>query len=102
MGPLGTARRSRRAWPYALIGLTIVGILVFYEAQAEPERGTGEGLFPGAGDAIAGRTVLAAAGISPGVMKPFVVLVEHGGPTGPVVTTLRRTPGVAGAVAPTG
>ncbi len=92
---------TKRPWPYALIGLTIVGILVFYGLKLNPSEAQVKDL-PGAGDAIAGRTVLAAAGISPGVMKPFVVLVEHGGPTGPVVTTLRRTPGVAGAVAPTG
>ena len=35
--------------------------------------------FPGTGTAIAGRQMLADAGISPGVMKPFIVLVEHGG-----------------------
>ena len=35
--------------------------------------------FPGTGTAIAGRAQLAAAGISPGVMKPLDVLVENGG-----------------------
>ena len=75
---------TKRPWPYALVGLTIVGILVFYGFKLNPSEAQVKDL-PGAGDAIAGRTVLAAAGISPGVMKPFVVLVENGGATGPVV-----------------
>ena len=33
---------------------------------------------PGTGDAIVGRDALAAPASAPGVMKPFVVLVEHG------------------------
>src|SRR5438105_828137 len=35
-----------------------------------------------------------------GMMKPFVVLVEHGADPGPVAAKLRATPGIAGAVAP--
>ena len=52
-------------------------VLVLSGAAAEPERGQAKDL-PGKGDAIVGRAALADAGISPGVMKPFVVLVEHG------------------------
>jgi len=56
--------------------------------------------FPGTGTAIAGRDQLAAAGISPGVMKPFDVLVENGGYPQRVVQKLRGVPGLVGATAP--
>jgi RND superfamily putative drug exporter len=57
---------------------------------------------PGSGDAIVGRDALAAAGISPGVFKPFDVLVEHGAAPDPIAAKLRATPGIVGAIAPTG
>jgi len=56
--------------------------------------------FPGAGDAIAGRGQLAVAGITPGVMKPFDVLVEGGADAAPIAAKLRTVPGIAGAAAP--
>ena len=56
--------------------------------------------FPGTGTAVAGRNQLAAAGISPGVMKPLDVLVEHGGNAQQVAARLRTVPGVVGATAP--
>ncbi len=58
--------------------------------------------YPGSGNAIQGRDALARADISPGVMKPYVALVENGGPnaTREVVSALKGTPGVAAAVAP--
>jgi putative drug exporter of the RND superfamily len=90
---------TRRPWPIALIGFTIVGLLVFCGLQLNPNEAQVKDM-PGSGDAIAGRTVLAAAGISPGVMKPFDVLVEHGASTAPIVAALRSTPGIAGVVAP--
>ena len=34
---------------------------------------------PGDGDAFDGREALTAAGISPGVIKPFIVLAENRG-----------------------
>ena len=55
---------------------------------------------PGGGDAIAGRDALAAAGISPGVMKPFDVLVENGADPAAIAAKLRDVPGVVGAAAP--
>jgi len=58
--------------------------------------------FPGTGTAIAGRQMLADAGISPGVMKPFVVLVEHGGNPQAIAAKVATVPGVIGAAAPTG
>lgn len=56
--------------------------------------------FPGTGSAIAARDQLAAAGISPGVMKPLNVLVENGGDAEQVAAKLSAVPGVVGATAP--
>jgi RND superfamily putative drug exporter len=44
--------------------------------------------------------MLADAHISPGVMKPLNVLVEHGGDAQQVAAKLRSVPGVVGATAP--
>jgi RND superfamily putative drug exporter len=89
----------RRPLPIALAGLAIVGVLVFYGLQLNPNEAQLKN-FPGSGDAIAGRQMLADAGISPGVMKPLVVLVENGGNADAVADKLRSVPDVAGAVAP--
>jgi len=89
----------RRPVPVAAVGLAAVGLLLYSGLQLNPSEAQAKDL-PGTGDAIAGRTALADAGISPGVMKPFVVLVEHGAKPGPVAAKLRATPGIAGAVAP--
>jgi RND superfamily putative drug exporter len=89
----------RRPVPVAAVGLAIVGLLVYSGVQLNPSEAQVKD-FPGKGDAIDGRAALADAGISAGVMKPFVVLVEDGAPRGPIVAKLRATPGVAGAVAP--
>ncbi|HEY6053053.1 MAG TPA: MMPL family transporter, partial [Gaiellaceae bacterium] len=90
----------RRPVPVAAVGLAIVGLLVYSGLQLNPSEAQVKD-FPGKGDAIAGRAALAGAGISAGVMKPFVVLVENGAPREPIVAKLARTPGVAAAVAPT-
>jgi RND superfamily putative drug exporter len=89
----------RRPVPVAAVGLAIVGVLVFYGVQLNPSEAQAKD-FPGKGDAIAGRTALADAGISAGVYKPFVVLVEDGAKTAPVVAKLNAVPGIAAAVAP--
>ncbi|MEN3343198.1 MAG: putative drug exporter of the superfamily [Actinomycetota bacterium] len=89
----------RRPIPVAAIGLAIVAVLVYSGLQLNPSEAQAKD-FPGSGDAIAGRGALAQAGISPGVMAPFVVLVEGGARRGPIVAKLRATPGVAAAVAP--
>jgi putative drug exporter of the RND superfamily len=100
-GPWGRWARFvlRRPGATASAGLVIVGLLA----------GLGTGLnaneaqlknFPGTGTAIAGRQMLADAGITPGVMKPLDVLVEHGGNASRVAARLRTVPGVAGAAAP--
>ena len=89
----------RRPVPVAAVGLAIVAALVYYGVQLNPSEAQAKD-FPGRGDAIDGRAALAAAGISAGVMKPFVVLVENGADRAPIVARIRRTPGVAAAVAP--
>jgi len=45
--------------------------------------------------------MLADAHITPGVMKPLNVLVEHGGDAQQVAAKLATVPGVVGAIAPT-
>jgi RND superfamily putative drug exporter len=89
----------RRPVPVATAGLVIVGVLVYYGVHLNPSEPQVKA-YPGSGDAISGRAALASAGISPGVMKPFVVLVEHGRSPQTIVLKLRDTKGVAAAVAP--
>jgi RND superfamily putative drug exporter len=89
----------RRPIPVATVGLVIVAALVYSGLHLNPSEAQLKD-FPGRGDAIDGRAALAGAGISAGVMKPFVVLVENGASPKPVVAKLQGTPGVAAAVAP--
>ncbi len=89
----------RRPWPVAIAGLAVVGVLVFFGFQMNPSEAQAKDL-PGSGDAIAGRSALQQAGISPGVMKPFDVLVERGADPAPIAAKLRAVQGVDGAVAP--
>src|SRR6266850_6723692 len=89
----------RRPWPVAIVGLTIVGVLVAFGTQLNPNESQLKN-FPGHGTAIAGRQMLADAGLSPGVMKPFDVLVENGGNAQAVAAKLSKVQGMAGAVAP--
>jgi putative drug exporter of the RND superfamily len=102
-GPWGRWARfvMRRPIPVAAVGLAIVGVLVFYGVQLNPSEAQAKDL-PGSGDAIVGRDALTAAGITPGVIKPFNVLVEHGAAVPPIVAKLRATSGVSAVVAPTG
>jgi len=89
----------RRPWPVAIAGFAIVGVLVYSGLQLNPAEAQLKD-FPGSGDAINGRAALASAGISPGVMKPFNVLVENGAQPGPIAARLNTTPGIVAAVAP--
>ena len=89
----------RRPWPVAIVGLVVVGVLAGLGTQLNPNEAQLKN-FPGTGTAIAGRQQLAAAGISAGVMKPFDVLVEHGGNAQAIATRLRSVPGLVGATAP--
>jgi putative drug exporter of the RND superfamily len=102
-GPWGRWARlvMRRPWAVAVAGVAIVGVLVFFGVQMNPSEAQAKDM-PGSGDAIIGRDALSSAGISPGVIKPFDVLVENGANPAPIVAKLRATPGIAGAVAPTG
>lgn len=91
----------RRPIPVAAAGIAIVVLLLVPGSQLNPSEALAKDL-PGKGDAVDGRRVLGEAGVSPGVFKPFVVLVEHGTPAtvASVVSRLGATPGVAGAAAP--
>jgi putative drug exporter of the RND superfamily len=92
----------RRPAVVAAAGLAIVVLLLIPASKLNPSEAQAKDL-PGKGDAFAGRAALAGAGISAGVMKPFVVLVEHGAQPQvlrTIVTRLQQTPGIAGAAAP--
>jgi RND superfamily putative drug exporter len=92
----------RRPLVIAGVGTAICAALLYYGFQLNPSEAQVKDL-PGAGDAIAGRQALDAAGISPGVMKPFQILVEGGATPAKlksVVSMVAATPGVAGAAAP--
>ena len=100
LGPLG-AVRDPAAGAVAIVGLAIVGVLVGFGTQLNPNEAQLKN-FPGTGTAIAGRQMLADAGISPGVMKPFDVLVENGGNAQAVAAKLSKVQGIAGAVGAAG
>jgi hypothetical protein len=69
-------------------GLIVVAVLPGLGTQLNPSEAPLKN-FPGTGTAVAGRQMLADARISPGVMKPFDVLVEHGGDAHFVAAKLR-------------
>jgi RND superfamily putative drug exporter len=89
----------RRPWAVAIVGIAIVAVLAGIGTQLNPNESQLKN-FPGNGTAIAGRQMLADAHISPGVMKPFIVLVEHGGNAQAVAAKVRHVNGVVGATAP--
>ncbi len=92
----------RRPIPVAVTGLAIVAVLLFYGVQLNPSEAQAKDL-PGGGDAVNGRAALTAAGITPGVYKPFEILVEgSGAPTvaGRVVNAVESRPGIVGASIP--
>jgi RND superfamily putative drug exporter len=91
----------RRPAAVAAIGLVVVAVLAGLATQLNPTEAQLKN-FPGTGSAIAARDQLAAAGISPGVMKPLDVLVENGGDAKQVAAKLSSVPGVVGATAPPG
>jgi putative drug exporter of the RND superfamily len=90
----------RRPWPVAAVGTAIVAVLLFYGLQLNPSEAQAKD-FPGKGDAIAGRQALADAGISPGAIKPFVILTPVS-EVGEVVSRVQSVRGVEGAAAPAG
>src|SRR5947207_8862681 len=92
----------RRPVLIAGIGLAIVALLLIPASKLNPAQAQAKD-FPGSGDAFAGRDALYAAGISGGVIEPYVVLVENGANQGDLNVLVRRlddTPGVSAAVAP--
>ena len=89
----------RRPIAVAAVGVAIVAVLAGLGTQLNANEAQLK-YFPGSGTAIAARDQLAAAGISPGVMKPLNVLIEHGGNAQQVAAKLRAVPGVLGATAP--
>src|SRR5213079_146522 len=91
----------RRPWAVAAVGMAIVAVLVVLGIQLNPNESQLKN-FPGTGTAIAGRSMLAHAGFSPGVMKPFVTLVENGGNAQAIAAKERTVPGIVGATVPPG
>lgn len=91
----------RRPAAVAGVGIVLVVTLAGIGTQLNASE-TQLKNFPGTGTAIAGRQMLADAGISPGVMKPLNVLVEHGGDAKQIATKMRAVNGVIAASAPAG
>jgi RND superfamily putative drug exporter len=89
----------RRPVAVASVGVVLVMALAGVGTQLKVSE-TELSNFPGTGTAIAGRQMLADAGISPGVMKPLNVLVENGGDAEAIAAKMRGVKGVVGAVAP--
>src|SRR5262245_3972878 len=89
----------RNPWPVAIVGLLVAGTLAAIGLQLNPNESQLKN-FPGSGTAIAGRQMLADSGITPGVMKPFVVLVEHGADPRAVAARVSKVSGVESAAAP--
>jgi putative drug exporter of the RND superfamily len=89
----------RRPVAVAGVGLVVVVALAGLGTQLKPSEAQLKD-FPGTGTAIAGRQMLADAHITPGVMKPLNVLVEHGGDPKQVAARLGAVSGVVGATAP--
>jgi RND superfamily putative drug exporter len=88
----------RRPVAVAAVGTAIVALLVGVGVQMNPAEAQVKDL-PGKGDAISGRDALAAAGISAGAIKPFVVLTRPEEAEA-VAARLRTVEGIAGAAAP--
>ncbi len=86
------------------IGVAIVALLLIPGVQLNPSEAQAKDQ-AGKGDAVTGLEALDRAGISAGVLKPFVVLGEHcctPQAAATIVGTLDHTPGIAGAAAPPG
>jgi RND superfamily putative drug exporter len=88
----------RRPLPVAAVGAVIVGVLLALGSQLNPSEAQAKD-FPGKGDAITGRNVLAASGFTAGVMKPFIVLASANDAS-KVVQSLQGVDGIVGVTAP--
>src|SRR5215813_1218231 len=94
----------RRPIAIGAIGLVIVALLLVPAFNLNPAEAQAKDL-AGAktADAVVGFNELTRSGISPGVTKPFVVLVERSPGRQAVQTVVKRleaTPGISGAAAP--
>jgi len=92
----------RRPVPVALAGTAIVAVLLFFGVQLNPADAKAEDL-PGGGTAHTGAQVLTDAGITPGVHKPFQIVVEGGASPEQLDAIAERVgevEGIAGAAAP--
>src|SRR3954453_7102084 len=89
----------KRPVAIAAVGVLIVAALAGLGTQLNTNEAQLKN-FPGTGTAIVARDQLAAAGISPGVMKPLNVLVAKGGNADEIAAKLRAVPGIAGATTP--
>jgi RND superfamily putative drug exporter len=94
----------RHSWLTAGIGVVIVAALMVPAIQLNPSEAKAADLAGAASDdAVVGLQRLSDAGISHGVLKPFVVLIENNGSRAAAVDVAERlstTEGMAGAAAP--
>src|SRR5262249_1818378 len=94
----------RRPVVIGAIGVVIVALLLVPASQLNPADAQAKDIAgPQTADAVVGLNELRQSGISPGAIKPIIVLVEHTpGSRGlhMVVSRLESTPGLAGASAP--
>jgi RND superfamily putative drug exporter len=105
-GPWGRWARlvMRRPLLLAGAGVAVVALLLVPGLQLNPADPQAQAL-PGnpADDGVVGFRQLQAAGISPGVLEPLIVVAENGPKSADlqrVVARLDETPGIAGASAP--
>jgi putative drug exporter of the RND superfamily len=94
----------RRPFLIGGIGVAIVALLMIPAVQLNASEAQAKDLVGAStDDAVIGLQRLTDAGISPGVLKPFVVLVERNGSPAAAATVADRlatTEGIAGAAAP--
>ena len=95
----------RRPVVVAAAGIAIVALLLIPGVQINPAEAQAKDLRGGkTEDAVVGYNRLVAAGISPGVLKPFVILANGraaaSGAPEVVARKLAGTPGIVGAAAP--
>jgi RND superfamily putative drug exporter len=94
----------RRPVVIGAIGVVIVALLLVPASQLNPAEAQAKDLAGATTqDAVVGLNTLTASGLSPGALKPYVVLVEHDRDARAletIVSHLEATPGVDGASAP--
>jgi RND superfamily putative drug exporter len=106
VGPWGRWARLvvRRPLLVGAAGLALVVLLIVPGTQLNPSDPQAASLVGNpSDDGVLGYRQLTAAGISPGVLEPLIVVAENGPTTSDlhrVVTRLDRTPGITGASAP--